>query len=265
MQIVRQGTDQSWRHLEDPKSQSFSVMKVNPGSHLLIQYPSHNLYPSGLKWLDHLSYERWPWPAQSGTLARRLSQSRTNHILLDSHKIRTDHFLCYCTTFNNIRIKHWWIQATYAVFRYQHQENKWLYKGWSQPPSTQHPWLEPIVTWWKWPWIYEEFQCIISDESIPDADDDKAANDTEMFDPYLNMEIDLPRGDDFNLHHARVKRRAVDEDGKPVGRSSNNPILDTRQYEVEFLDGSTETLSANTIAEISLLRLTTKAIDRCYS
>ena len=115
------------------------------------------------------------------------------------------------------------------------------------------------------PEFMEEFQRIISDESIPDADDDKAADNTEMFDPYLNMEIDLPRGDNFNLHHARVKCRAVDEDGKPVGRSSNNPILDTCQYEIEFLDGSTETLSANTIAEISLLRLTTKAIDRCYS
>ena len=43
----------------------------------------------------------------------------------------------------------------------------------------------------------------------------------------------------------RMKRRAIDEDG----RSSNNPLLDSRKYKAEYTDGTTEALVANTIAE----------------
>ena len=46
-----------------------------------------------------------------------------------------------------------------------------------------------------------------------------------------------------------MKRRAVDVDGRPIGRPSNNPITDSRLYDVEFLDGTMETISANIIAE----------------
>ena len=44
---------------------------------------------------------------------------------------------------------------------------------------------------------------------------------------------------------ARMKRRAIDEDG----RSSNNPLLDSRKYKAEYTDGTTEVFVANTIAE----------------
>ena len=69
-----------------------------------------------------------------------------------------------------------------------------------------------------------------------------------MGDAYLDMELGIRR-DDEGLHHARVKRRAVDEDGKSIGKPSNNPLLDSRQYEVEYTDGTTEVLAANIIAE----------------
>ena len=67
-------------------------------------------------------------------------------------------------------------------------------------------------------------------------------------DSYLDMELGIRR-DDEGLCHARVKRRAVDEDDKPIGRPSNNPLLNSRQYEIEYLDGTTEVLTANIIAE----------------
>jgi hypothetical protein len=92
----------------------------------------------------------------------------------------------------------------------------------------------------------EEFNKVISDESIKEADEEYSA---DTFDNYLNMEIGLPRGDDDALHHATVKRRATTEDGIPIGTRSNNPLTDSRVYEVEFLDGSTEVLAANIIAE----------------
>ena len=40
-----------------------------------------------------------------------------------------------------------------------------------------------------------------------------------------------------------------DQDGNPIGTRNANPILDTREYEVEFQDGATDTFTANIIAE----------------
>ena len=62
------------------------------------------------------------------------------------------------------------------------------------------------------------------------------------------MELGIRR-DDEGLHRARVKWRAVDQDGRPIGRPSNNPLLDSRRYKVEYLDGTTEVLTANIIAD----------------
>jgi hypothetical protein len=46
-----------------------------------------------------------------------------------------------------------------------------------------------------------------------------------------------------------VKRRKHDNNGNPIGLRHSNPILDTREYEVEFPDGSIDVFTANTIAE----------------
>ena len=62
------------------------------------------------------------------------------------------------------------------------------------------------------------------------------------------MELGIRR-DDEGLHHARVKRKAVDQDGRPIERPSNNPFLDSWRYKVEYLDGTKEVLTANIIAE----------------
>jgi hypothetical protein len=99
----------------------------------------------------------------------------------------------------------------------------------------------------------QEFNGVIDDDDNPHHDDTKDdAQDGEVGvqDPYLNMELGLPHGDEAeDLRLARVKRRAVDVEGRPVGRPSDNPVLDSRQYEVEFLDGKMEILTASIIAE----------------
>ena len=51
------------------------------------------------------------------------------------------------------------------------------------------------------------------------------------------------------LHHARVKQRAVDKGGRPIGIPSNDPLLDRWRYKVEYLDGTTEVLTADIIVE----------------
>ena len=59
----------------------------------------------------------------------------------------------------------------------------------------------------------------------------------------------MPRGLDYALTNAHVKRLALDINNEPIGVAHSNPLLDSRQYEVEYADGYSETLSANVIAE----------------
>ena len=69
----------------------------------------------------------------------------------------------------------------------------------------------------------------------------------EELDEYMTACVLLPRGGD--QERGWVRRRVKDDDGKPIGLRHSNPVLDTRSYEVEFADGSTEVYTANLIAE----------------
>eukprot|EP00934_Nitzschia_sp_Nitz4_P004494 Nitzschia sp. Nitz4//scaffold699_size1639//47//1622//NITZ4_009318-RA/size1639-snap-gene-0.2-mRNA-1//-1//CDS//3329556654//4484//frame0 len=89
-----------------------------------------------------------------------------------------------------------------------------------------------------------EFNRTFNDETIPEADD---VFTPDSYDQYLNMEVALDRGSD-SPQLARVTKRLRDAQGKPIGRHHDNPILDTRMYEVEFQDGHTTALTANNIA-----------------
>jgi len=103
------------------------------------------------------------------------------------------------------------------------------------------------------PEFLEDFNRVINDTLVKheeDADNAIPWKEERMEnDPYITMEMGLPRGEDGELHRARVKRRRLDDEGQPLGHANNNPLLDSRQYEVEYLDGTTETLTANIIAE----------------
>ena len=63
------------------------------------------------------------------------------------------------------------------------------------------------------------------------------------------MELTLPKGDDPNPQYSRVTKRLQDANGIPIGTANENPILDSRMYEVEYHDGTKESLSVNYIAE----------------
>ena len=58
----------------------------------------------------------------------------------------------------------------------------------------------------------------------------------------------LPKGGG-EVELGRVTKRLRDKDGLPIGTANDNPILDTRVYEVEFPDGHKASLAANVIAE----------------
>ena len=90
---------------------------------------------------------------------------------------------------------------------------------------------------------------VIKDSDLAEAEDEQVKpSEYGVEDSYLDMELGIRR-DDEGLHHARVKRRAVDQDGRPIGRPSNNPLLDSRRYKVEYLDETTEFFTANIVAE----------------
>ena len=60
------------------------------------------------------------------------------------------------------------------------------------------------------------------------------------------IKMETPEG---NVKTGTVKKRAVDDNGRGVGTHNDNTLLDSRQYEVEFEDGSYDRYQANVIAE----------------
>ena len=71
----------------------------------------------------------------------------------------------------------------------------------------------------------------------------------DAYDGYLHMEVGMPRGEDGSSELAVVKRRGVDHLGQPVGIANPNPLLDIREYDIEYSDGTIETSTENLIAE----------------
>ena len=72
-----------------------------------------------------------------------------------------------------------------------------------------------------------------ADAVMPEADD----YTPEAFDEYLMAEVLLPNMG--TIAKAKVTGRKRDVDGNPIGKRHSNPMLDTREYEVEFPDGAT--------------------------
>jgi hypothetical protein len=83
-----------------------------------------------------------------------------------------------------------------------------------------------------------------NDESINLTD---MTYDPDVMDTYITAEVLLPRGDAIKL--GKVVRRLTDENNLPTGKAHDNPILDTREYAVEFDDGEQLEYAANAITE----------------
>jgi hypothetical protein len=64
----------------------------------------------------------------------------------------------------------------------------------------------------------------------------------------MGMELSLDRRGEGPTY-ARVTKRLRDANGLPIGTANDNPMLDTRQYEVEYADSYTAPVSACLIAE----------------
>ena len=95
----------------------------------------------------------------------------------------------------------------------------------------------------------QEYSRVINDPDVIEADDEAVG------DRYMNMELGLPRGPDGTMIKAKVKKRTLDEAGNPIGKYHENPLLDSRMYDVEFIDGGVEAVTANIIAENILAQI----------
>jgi hypothetical protein len=82
----------------------------------------------------------------------------------------------------------------------------------------------------------------------------------EIYDGYITSQVMLPKGDEFIIN--TVVQRKMDADGNPTGKGNTNPILDKREYKVEFPDaGEVLEYSANIIAETCTIKLIQKDVN----
>jgi hypothetical protein len=97
------------------------------------------------------------------------------------------------------------------------------------------------------PEFVKDFTRVIDDTALPHIED---INEVEVVsDPYVGMELSLARSSDGEMIRAKVRKRLLDDEGKPLGTAHSNPLLDSRKYEVEYSDGNVDGLTANIIAE----------------
>ena len=75
----------------------------------------------------------------------------------------------------------------------------------------------------------EEFQRIITDKDLPEAD---YSFTSDSYNRYLQMELAFDCGDD-SPYFAKVTKRLRDAQGLPIDTANDNPILDTWIFEVE--------------------------------
>ena len=69
----------------------------------------------------------------------------------------------------------------------------------------------------------------------------------EANDNYLNDSVMFQRRNTNDRVNVIVRKRY--SDGNSIGRTNDNPILDTRKYRTEFDDGEVSEIMANVIAE----------------
>ena len=80
----------------------------------------------------------------------------------------------------------------------------------------------------------------------------KEADETftpDVYDTNLNMELAIPQGDSLEPMLARASKRLIDANVLPIWLDNENPILDTRMYEVQYLDGEKTSFVVSNIAE----------------
>jgi hypothetical protein len=91
------------------------------------------------------------------------------------------------------------------------------------------------------------FERYEDDDQVPIEPVERDDHDVDAYDQYVNAEVLLPISGEMKT--GKVKSRKRDSDGYLVGKAHANPIMDSREYVVEFPDGREAAYAANIIAE----------------
>ena len=103
----------------------------------------------------------------------------------------------------------------------------------------------------------QENQSVVLDRGITPTDDyygdmitgeRPETDDEEAVDKYLNFELILYVGS-TNERRGRVAKSSRGIDVEAVGHAHANPFFDTREYYIQFTDGSLDKYTANVITE----------------
>ena len=101
-----------------------------------------------------------------------------------------------------------------------------------------------------------QYWCPVESEGTqPEAD----SFTSDTLDQYLSAQVLVPVAGE--LVRGKVIARKRDHNGNPIGVRHSNPILDTRQYEVELPNGEINTYTANLIAEYMYSQLDEQGRD----
>ena len=81
--------------------------------------------------------------------------------------------------------------------------------------------------------------------------EDSPTDDVESseFNKFLGIYVELPGNDDESKVLERVKNRKRDHDGRLIGITNPNSVLNTAIYNIETPDGNIQEYSVNVIAE----------------
>lgn len=95
------------------------------------------------------------------------------------------------------------------------------------------------------PEFNNEFNRVFNNTNVPEAND---YTPEILEDTYFNMELAMPRGQNDGPEFAKVTKRLRDANGLLIGTKNDNPLLNTRIYEVEYTDAYKASLTANSTA-----------------
>jgi hypothetical protein len=89
------------------------------------------------------------------------------------------------------------------------------------------------------------------DDEVADPEEPTDVNEADEFTPegydeYIGAQLMIPLAD--GRMQGTITKCAKDNDGNPIGRRHDNYLLDTRRYEVQLADGTTDEYYANVIA-----------------
>lgn len=87
------------------------------------------------------------------------------------------------------------------------------------------------------------------EDKIPDSDGAVPDVESEAFDKFLGIEVNIPSDDNESTIIGKVTKRKRDHDNKLLGQYHQNTILNTALYQVETPDGNIHEYTANRIAE----------------